>query len=395
LKSGFKNTILERLFKRHLLSNGLPAIQNISGVVSVICSQPMEHKMQRPTFAAVPTLVGSFPHTKALPLIDRIFDRFPEMPAWPQLPARAWHESMYVQYSEGLPGAVVDGENQKIYFRTEGAYQDELERFYQALVEEDVDHFMITRERALGLHLFLDRLQSSEFKCRSWLKGQVTGPFSFAMTVTDENKRSIAYNAELREVAVQGMAMKARWIARRLKQFSEGVLVVLDEPYLCSFGSAFLNVAREDVVDAINAAVAAIHTENALAGLHCCGNTDWSLVLSTGIDVLNFDAYEFFHGLPLYPAELKSFLERGGTLSWGIVPASQAIDDLNAPSLLMTLDDRIEQLVCKGLDRNLLFRQALLTPSCGLGTQSEERAERVLDILIELSDLVRQREGLR
>jgi len=76
------------------------------------------------------------------------------------------------------------------------------------------------------------------------------------MTVTDENKRSIAYNPELYEVAVQGMAMKARWLARRLRRISERVLVALDEPYLCSFGSAFVNVPRNDVIAAIDGAVA-------------------------------------------------------------------------------------------------------------------------------------------
>ena len=64
--------------------------------------------MQRPGFTAVPTVVGSFPHTDARLLTDRILARFAEMPAWPQMPARDWRESMYVQYSEGLPGAVVD-----------------------------------------------------------------------------------------------------------------------------------------------------------------------------------------------------------------------------------------------------------------------------------------------
>jgi len=39
------------------------------------------------------------------------------------------------------------------------------------------------------------------------------------MTVTDENKRSLAYNPELYEVAVQGMAMKARWVARKLRKW--------------------------------------------------------------------------------------------------------------------------------------------------------------------------------
>ena len=57
----------------------------------------------------------------------------------------------------------------------------------------------------------------------------------------------------------------------------------------------------------------AIHKEDALAGLHCCGNTEWSPGLTTALDVINFDAYEFFPGLSLYPAELDAFLRQGGT----------------------------------------------------------------------------------
>jgi hypothetical protein len=213
------------------------------------------------------------------------------------------------------------------------------------------------------------------------------------MTVTDQNKRSLAYDPDLYEVAVQGMAMKARWMARRLRQVAESALVTLDEPYLCSFGSAFVNVPRGDVIAAIESAVAAIHKEGALAGLHCCGNTDWSLVLSTSLDVINFDAYEYFQGLTLYPEELRAFLLRGGTLSWGIVPASRACAELDARVLLNALDDRIGQLVAKGMDRGMLYRQSMLTPACGLATESLERADRAVDVLLELSDLVREREG--
>jgi methionine synthase II (cobalamin-independent) len=321
--------------------------------------------------------------------LDRIFSRFPDMPAWPQMPVRDWRESMYVQYSEGLPGAVVDGAAQTIYFRSDEALAGELEAFYQALVDEDVERFAISPDYALGLHLFLESGQRPK-----WVKGQVTGPFSFAMTVTDENKRSLAYNPELYEVAVQGMAMKARWVARRLREVAEDALVVLDEPYLCAFGSAFVNVPRNDVIAAIDAGVAAIHKEGALAGLHCCGNTDWSLVFSTDLDVVNFDAYEYFQGLSLYPAELRSFLLKGGVLSWGIVPA-RANGNLNPHTLLDALDNRVEQLAAKGMDRGALYRQALLTPSCGLGTESVEAADRLMDTLAELASLVRERETHR
>jgi methionine synthase II (cobalamin-independent) len=352
----------------------------------------METVMQRPGFAAIPTVVGSFPHTDPRLLTDRILARFAEMPAWPQMPVRDWRESMYVQYSEGLPGAVVDAREQRIYFQGGDGLYAELEPFYQALIEDDVERFAITADYARGLGLFLESVPRLNPRPK-WVKGQVTGPFSFAMTVTDQDKRSLAYDPDLYEVAVQGMAMKARWLARRLRQVAECALVTLDEPYLCSFGSAFVNVPRGDVIAAIESAVEAIHKEGALAGLHCCGNTDWSLVLATGLDVINFDAYEYFQGLTLYPEELRAFLLKGGTLSWGIVPASRACADLDAHALLDALDNRIGQLAAKGMDRGMIYRQSLLTPSCGLATESVERADRAVDVLLELSDLVREREG--
>lgn len=341
--------------------------------------------------AGTPTLVGSIPHTDPRRVVDRILAQFRQMPAWPQMPARDWRESMYVQYSEGLPGAVVDTEQQRIWFCGDGDFYGDLEQFYQAVVEEDVERFAISRDYATGLHLFLDGVREMGAGAPAWVKGQVTGPFSFAMTVTDENKRSLAYHPELYEVAVQGMAMKARWMARRLREAAPHALVVLDEPYLCSFGSAFVNVPRADVIAAIASSVAEVHKEGALAGLHCCGNTDWSLVLATGVDVVNFDACDFFQGLSLYPTELGGFLEGGGILSWGIVPTSRSADSLDARELLHTLDERVAQLEAKGMDRARLYRQALLTPSCGLGTDTVEMADRRMDALAELAALLRER----
>ncbi len=342
---------------------------------------------------ATPTLVGSFPHTDATGLVDRILERLPVLPAWPQLPARDFRETMYAQCSEGLPGAVIDRAAGRIHFQSGEALQGELESFYQALVEEDVGRFAISREHGLGLHLFLERCRAAGAK-RAWAKGQLSGPFSFAMTVTDEGKRALAYSPELFEVAVQGIALKARWLARELRGVAEGALVVLDEPYLCSFGSAFVNVAREEVIAAIATSAEAIHREGALAGLHCCGNTDWSLVFATGVDVVNFDAHEYAQGLSLYPEELQGFLARGGLLSWGIVPTSAAIDSLDAPALLGVLDERLALVARKGAPREQLLARSLLTPSCGMGSLTLAQADRVLEVLVELSALLRRREGL-
>jgi len=288
----------------------------------------------------------------------------------------------------------VNIENRRIHFETDERFYEELEPFYQAVIEQDGEYFRISRDYALGLHLFLETLEKRGAEKLPWLKGQVTGPFSFAMTVIDEKKRSIAYNPELLEVAVQGIAQKARWMARTLLNRAEGALVVLDEPYLCSFGSAFVNVPRDEVITALDASIETIHEEGALAGVHCCGNTDWSLVMETGVDVINLDAFEFFQGLPLYPAELRAFYERGGVISWGIVPATPAVKGMSARDLLAELDDRVGQLESKGFDRALIYRRSLLTPSCGMGTQSVEIADHALGKVVELSNLLREREGL-
>jgi hypothetical protein len=346
--------------------------------------------MERVEFNATPTFVGSFPHRNADYVLDKVVQTAPEMPVWPQLPNRDFRESMYVQHTEGFPGLVLNLNDQKIHFRTDERFYEELEPFYQAVVEENVDYFAIGTDHALGLHLFLDRITALGDRRPHWIKGQLTGPFSFAMTVTDENKRSIAYNPELNEMAILGTAMKARWIARTLKMCGSSATVVLDEPYLCSFGSAFVNVAREDVVAALNTVIESIHKEGALAGVHCCGNTDWALPLETDVDILNLDAYEFFHGLPLYPDRLNSFLDQGGILSFGIVPTSDVAMGTSPRELLTELADRAGQLEAKGADREQLYRQSMLTPACGVGSKSEQVADRVIDLLAELTPLVRE-----
>jgi hypothetical protein len=156
--------------------------------------------MDERTFDAVATVVGSFPHRDASTLVERIFERLPEMPVWPQLPGRDWRESMYVQYAEGLPGAVLDSQTQRLYFQADDRFEADLERFYEAVVTENVEAFAISEGHALGLHRFLARALRERPR---FVKGQVTGPFSFAMTVTDESRRSLAYTPALPEVAGQ------------------------------------------------------------------------------------------------------------------------------------------------------------------------------------------------
>jgi hypothetical protein len=124
-------------------------------------------------------------------------------------------------------------------------------------------------------------------------------------------------------------------------------------------------------------------------GIHCCGNTDWSVLLSTNIDILSFDAYGYLGTLSLYPKELKAFLERGGILAWGIVPTSEAILREDSQSLVRRFKEGVEVLTKKGIDPSL-FQRTILTPSCGTASLSIPLAERVCQMTAEVSKRLRE-----
>ena len=60
---------------------------------------------------------------------------------------------------------------------------------------------------------------------------------------------------------------------------------------------------------------AVIHIEDGLAGVHCCGNTDWSLLLDSQVDIVSLDACSYMEQFSLYPVELKRFIGRGGVIA--------------------------------------------------------------------------------
>ena len=87
--------------------------------------------------------------------------------------------------------------------------------------------------------------------------------------------------------------MKARWQIKMLKRLNPNVIIFIDEPYLVSIGSRYVNIPAGDVIRSLDEVFSAIREEGALSGVHCCGNTDWPLLLKRGVDILNFDAYNF------------------------------------------------------------------------------------------------------
>jgi len=309
----------------------------------------------------ITTGVGSFPHQDEKEVFRLILKNFPEIPFWPQLPKRSFLEGMVVQYSEGFPSLKWNEKEQRVWVDTSHGFDKEIEKFYQRLEGNELEPFQITEEFAKGLRILKDLSSGDHRKEIKYIKGQITGPVTFGLALADQEQKSIFYDPTFRDILVKHLSSKARWMEKKFNELFPGTPTILffDEPSLSSFGSAFSSLNREDVVHSLNECFDAV---NGLKGIHCCGNTDWSVLLSTHLDILSFDAYEYLETLSLYPNDLKAFLERGGILAWGIVPTSEAILKEDAQSLVKRFKEGIEALSKKGIDQTLLQR-AILTPS--------------------------------
>jgi hypothetical protein len=342
------------------------------------------------------TAIGSLPHKDPQEAVQVILRSIPDAPIWPQLPATGLNEQMEVQYSEGIPRVVIDRAKERMYIDTTGDTSTDLATFYEKYVAEDLEAFRITPEFSKGIYAMESALQAAG-GTRPFMKVQTTGPLSFGLTIVDENKRAIYYNPEFVDVVVKAMAMKCRWQIRKFKKFAKDTICFIDEPILSAFGSStYVSVTRDDVVAKLNEVVEAVHAEGALAGVHCCGNTEWPILIDAGVDILNFDAFDYGDTILLYANAMKDYLKAGKVMAFGIVPTNSAkIHAQTSDSLVAKLGELVQKLAkATGLDAELIRRQALVTPSCGTGSLPVPDAELVFKTLHEVSaKLRRQFEG--
>jgi len=328
----------------------------------------------------LPIGIGSLPYKDPFKASETVLNYFPDSPCWPQLPSRDFREGMLSQFTEGMPGVVIDKE--RTYFHSPFNPAPEWEKFYEASSEGHLDDFTIGKEYASGFYAFLELLKARR---PLLVKGQITGPITFGLGVSDEKKIPILYDPNLKEMFLKITASKARWQEKKLREAVHGAdtMIFFDEPLLSGYGSISMNVGKEEIIECLNRVISSLE---GLSGIHICGATDWSVIMETKIKVIHFDAYRFFPNMLAYASELKRFFLNGGILAWGIVPAEEEfLEQETTPSLLKSLEEKIGLLIKEGIPEEVLMKNSLVSQSCGLSTVSEDLAEKALKLTREVS----------
>ncbi len=342
---------------------------------------------------ALPTLIGSLPLKDHVQATRLVLEFTPEIPLWVQLPCYP-EERLLSQFSEHLPG--IRGEEDNLYFDTEDPeFETELLSFFEQYLEVteagkplEQSIFAFSEKTGRGFNEFLRQVEQLK-QAPYALKGQITGPFTMLTGLKDRAGKMAFYDMRIRETVVKAIGLKARYQVEQMKKRADRVLLFLDEPGLSGFGSsAMVGIPKDDVITDLKEVIQQVKEAGGLCGIHVCANTDWSVVLSAGIDILSFDAYGFFDRILIFKQMIISFMKQGGVIAWGLVPTLNQ-DDLireDLPSLLRRWESCVNQL---GADPDLTRSQALITPSCGTGLLPQELAMRALELTRGLAMSIR------
>ncbi len=331
------------------------------------------------------TAMAVMPHTN----VDRALEMALslDIPFWPQLPRVNYYEDMYVQASEHFPGIVLDLENQHLGF-DHAKFMEEYEAVLAHL--DEPDYFDISPQYSVVYHKFLDM----DLSARPAIRGQLEGPVSFGFNVKDENDRPILFDDMVRPLMFEIMARRVNVQLKRLRAMNPNAFMYVDEPglqFLFSALSGYSDTAAKGDMEMFFSLI------ERPRGVHLCGNPDWDFLLGLDMDILSLDAFSNGEIFGSYAKSVQRFLDKGGVLSWGIVPTNfEPFLDNSANDLEDMLVQVWERLWAKGIDREHMLARSLISPAtcCLVNPDGEKTVEKAFGVVRNLSARLRDRFGL-
>jgi len=346
----------------------------------------MVYSFEKPNFTA--TNMGNVPYRESQDAVHSVLQYFPEAP---RLPVTSRTMKWLI---EGFPCLVFDRKRRQVLMDPSPEREAEIIEFYDRYESNDLDYFATTPETAPFFYEMIERLKQDRPPKLRWIMFQTAGPLILGDMIKQPNGNPVLYHETLRDILIKGCNIKARWLEKKIKEDIPGVEVVADLPEttLINFTSAGGTGTREDIIDAINGSLEGL---TGITWVHCCANIDWSLLIDTNVDVINFDAYQHAEKVALFADGFKAFLERGGMIGWGIVPVTEEGLSLeNVDTLMERLRAGMDLFVSQGIDEKMLAESSWILPSCDTVLLSPEQSDLAFSMTREISEGMKAHYGV-
>ncbi len=333
--------------------------------------------------ACLPLLLGALPHRSAAQALDISRRYAGVLLAWPQLPQRSFREQCLVQSMIGFPGLVVDAAAQRVYVDRNEA-ERQIDTLLLAYLEHTVSYAALGVDDAAGLAEIVRGGGRDLYA----VKGQILGPISVALQLTDEHEQPLIYDDMLFDAIAQMLRLRVAWQELQLSEISPTTIVCIDEPLLEATTLPFFPHDWDRVVGQIEEVLAGI---NGCRALYTCGTVDLRRLMQTSVELLIADSAAYRRLSKSDSEELIAFLDRGGMVGIGIIPATaEQLAQVSIESLFDEFSAFLGVLESQGIARDRFVQQALITPAQSLGVLDIASAERALHLLARVSRRIRE-----
>jgi hypothetical protein len=106
--------------------------------------------------------------------------------------------------------------------------------------------------------------------------------------------------------------------------------------------------------------------------------------------VISIDAYTTATEFLLYADGIVSYMEKGGIVAWGIVPAEYKIFATETTESLYERYLAVRKKLCSRMPEDLFDAQSLITPSCGIRFADREGAVAIMQTAAVISHRIRK-----
>ncbi len=300
----------------------------------------------------IATAIGSLPHDDPVAAAQLSLAALPDLPAAPQLPARDQREGMVAQWVGALPEVSVAADGS---FEVHGASDLEPE-------------CVLDRERHGGLLEFLG-VASAQERAPRRVKAQVTGPLTLGVALEGSGVPTARAFRRATALAEGWAGAIERAVAHALPDAT--LVLFFDEPALVNWRRGVATLQREQAIDVLSGALAAV---DSVTGLHVWCDGDVALAFEAGPEVLGVEVTADLVDSYL---PLARFLDGDGWVAWGAVATDRPIGESVEPHW-RALAHVWRELTRRGCDPLSLRTRGLITPACGLAGYGRSQAERVL-----------------
>ncbi len=337
--------------------------------------------------------LGILPHKNINAVVDIISKYFPDVPFWAQLPNYSQIEGQFLQFISPIPGIKSDLLKKKFYLDTKSyVYQTRRSGIIKDYADITIEKLKKYRPNSVFFDYFLRIID--EFK-PEYAKGQMTGPITIGMLLSDETGVPVIENHKAMDLILKSALLQCISQICEIKSACPSVtpVIVIDEPEL---GKAIVpdNACRspKTIRSFLNIITKAIKDNGGIPALSSSGCTDWNYAIESGFDILCITPETQFVTLLNKDLKIDSFLNTGGKIAWNSIPDNpDKLKNIEVKTLFNQYLENVTRLKnFHKLHRSLIFSNSIITVGSNNPAVSDTLAEKSITLAKSLADKIQQ-----